>query len=825
MTDVRHAISSLRGTPGFTAVALVVLTLGIGASTAIFSVVDAVVLRGLPFDEHDRLVALGERVERGEAGAASPRDADALSGIAPQNYVDWALQQRVFESIAAIAVDAFTLRQPGVAPEDLYATRATAGFFDVLRIRPAFGRAFTADHEVEGRHRVVILSDALWRDRFGGDPAVLGRFLTLDDGDYEVIGVMPPGVTYPMGAATPPAFYAPYVVPANERIRRPGSRRTYLHGIARLKPGVSIALAQSDMDRVAAAIQAANPVWNRGSGIGVRALHDHLVGATTRSWMLMLLGAVGVVLLIACANVANLLLARSATREREMAVRSALGASRWRLVRQLMVESLVLSIAGALAATLLAWWGVDALRSAMPDGVPRTSAIAVDVRVLAAAAALSVATGLLCGIVPAAQSSRLDLSRSLKDGTNGAGGGRRGQRLRAAFVVAEVALAVVLLVGAALFIGSFVALMRVDPGLDPERVLTARIAPFTGPANAAPHSAAAPVARFEEIVDRLRRIPGVVHASVVFGGIPLSNSSSITSFRVPGRIVENDNGISVRLVTPDYHRALGIAVKSGRLFDRADRAGATDVVLINEAAVRKYFPGTDPIGRTVTLNADSRVVVGVVGDVHQRSLETTPREEAYAPVAQKVSETGGLEFWTSAGDLVIRTSGHPYDVLPAVRSAVFAVFPDVPLRGVWTMEERFAALIAGRRLHMLLLGFFGLLGLVISAVGIYGAMACMVSQRTREIGVRMALGATRTTVVGTVLAHAGALVAAGLAIGSLSAWLLGASARAFLFGLEANDARAFAAALLTVALSALLASVIPARRAASVDPVVALRAD
>jgi putative ABC transport system permease protein len=808
--DLKAAFRSLRSSKTFTAVALVVLALGIGASTAIFSVVDAVVLRGLPFDEHDRLVALGERRPAGRF-ADPTRDPQALSSAAPQNYIDWAAQQQVFESIAAIAGGSFTLREPGAEPEDLRAQRVTAGFFDVLRIRPALGRAFTAENEVEGRHRVAVLSDALWHRRFGGDPNIIGRAIPLEGGSFEVAGVLPPEVTYPVGAPRATDLWVPYVVPQTERIRNPKSFSIYLQTIARLKPGVSLEQAQAQMDQIAAALEKAHPKWNKDSKVGVRPLRDHVVGARTKSWMLMLLGAVGIVLLIACANVANLLLARASAREREVGIRAALGAGRWRLIRQLLVESLVLSIVGTVLAVILAWWAVQILRTAMPEGVPRISQIALDLRVLGAAASMSLVTGMLFGIFPALQLSKPDLTQALKDGARGSVGAAR-QRLRSTLVVAEVALAVVLLVGAALFIGSFITLMRIDPGFDPENVLTVQVSPRFEPGKAMADFAPA----FAEIVDRLSQIPGVVHASVISGGMPLGGSMSVTSLTVPGKTFEKDEGISIRQVTPDYHRVLRIPLRSGRLLDPADRKGVAGAVLINESAARKYFAGENPVGRAVKINDGDRTVVGVVGDVHQSSLETEPRTEAYVPMAQ---DRAGF------GELVIRTSGSPYDVLPAVKAAVLHVLPDVPLRNVRTMEELMARRVAQRKLNMLLLGLFGLLGLVISAVGIYGVMAYVVSQRTREIGVRMALGATRSKVVGMVLKNAGTLVVIGLAIGGLGAWYLSAAAKTFLFRIEANDPRAFAVALGSLALAALVASAIPARRAASVDPMVALRAE
>jgi predicted permease len=620
--DLIAAARSLRASKGFTAVALVVLALGIGASTAIFSVVDAVVLRGLPFDEHDRLVAVGER--RPPPAEPDPsRDPSALTSVAPQNYVDWAVQQDVFESFAATAGAGYTLYEPGSEPEDLRALRATADFFKVLRIAPAIGRPFTAENEVEGRNHVVVLSDSLWRRRFGGDPGVIGQTIPLEGNRYEVIGVLAPDVTYPVGTARASDLYVPYVVPPDERVRKPDWISIYLHTIGRLKPGVSIEQAQARMDQIAASLQAAHPEWNKDSFAGVRPLRDHVVGARTKSWMLMLLGSVGIVLLIACVNVATLQLARATAREREVGVRAALGAGRWRLVRQLLVENVVLSLAGTALAVLLAWWGVQVLKGSMPDGVARVSAVALDLRVLAVAAFSAIVTGVLSGIAPAIHLSKPDLTHALKDGARGTVGAAR-QRVRSALIVAEVALAVVLLVGAALFIGSFVTLMRIEPGFDTSNVLTAQVFPRFDP-NGPP---ADNTAKFQEVVDRLDGAPGVMHASYVIGGMPLGMAMSTTTLTVPGiEMSREDASVSVRRVSHEYHRALRIPLRAGRLFEPLDRVGTQLVVIVNESVARRFFPGQDPVGRPLKVNDMDRTIVGVVGDIHQTSLETDPLAE------------------------------------------------------------------------------------------------------------------------------------------------------------------------------------------------------
>jgi putative ABC transport system permease protein len=817
--DLKAAFRALWASRTFTIAALGVLTLGIGATTAIFSVVDAVVLRGLPFDEHDRLVAVGQRNLPRPNAPAPPANADpaAVSSWAPQNYMDVDAQQQVFEAMAAIAGGALTLREAGGEPEEVRAQRVTADFFTVLRVAPLRGRAFTADNEVEGDERVAVLSDGLWRRRFGADPDIVGKTIPLEGGAFEVLGVMPPDFSYPVGALRPTELWVPYVVPAEEKIRNPSRISIYLQGIARLKPGASVDQAQSNVTQIADALRQAHPQWNQYTTFGVRPLSDQIVGARTQQWMLLLLGAVGLVLLIACANVANLMLARATTREREIGIRAALGAGRWRLVRGLMVESLVLSLLGTALALLAAWWGINVLRTAMPDGVPRLASIAVDMRVLGAAAVLAVVTGLLFGAVPAIQMTRPDLTSALKEGSRGTSASRSRQRLRSALVVGEVALAVVLLVGAALFIGSFRTLMKIDPGFSPDSVLTASLqprVPNSTPADGPPNFAA----QYQTIADSLATAPGVEKAAIISGGMPMGNSMSSTSVSIPGRTLTGDDAtISIRVVTSDYHDALRIPLRAGRLFNTTDNATGQPVIIINELAASKLFPDESAIGKTVQLDGN-RVVVGVVGNVYQSNLERDPMSEAYLPMPQGQ----GRQVY---GDLIVRTTGAPLAFIPAARSAVLAVLPDVPLRNIRSMEEVFGRHVAQRRLNMLLIGLFGVLGLVISAVGIYGVLAYLVAQRTREIGVRMALGASRLMVVRLVVMRAMLLVTVGLVIGGVAAWQLSASAQSFLFLMQTNDPRVYLSAVGSLVLAALLASLIPAWRAATISPTEALRQD
>jgi putative ABC transport system permease protein len=813
--DLRQALRALRTAPGFTFAALLVLVLGIGASTAIFSVVDAVVLRGLPYDDASQLVAVGERNAGGKSGKlpagfpAPPgmdvRDPLALSQVRPQNYFDWVDRQRVFESIAAMAFAELTLVAPDGHVEALAVQRVTANFFDVLRIRPALGRAFTADREIDGNHRVAVVGNGFWHRRFGGDPKIVGQSISLDGATYEVVGVMPAGARYPPSALTPPDLWIPYVPQPFERTRGRivGAN---LQSIARLSPGVSLEQAQSQMAQVAAQLEAENPTWNRGSGIGVRPLQDHLVGASVRSWMLMLLAAVGIVLLISCINVANLLLARDVARRGDQAIRAALGASRWRLVRPILVESFLLSSTATGFGVVLAWWAVDILRSAMPDGIPRQTAIALDLRVFGTACGIALVTGALFAILPALRASPANVAGALDSRTAWMAPSR--QRLRSALVVAEIALAVVLVAGSFLFTQSFVRTMRIVPGFNPEGVLTTQLyqpaAPGQPPVNLTP--------AFGQIVDRLNATDGVLRAAAVSPGIPLRPNMRIDGFVIPGRVMDVNSAVSIKWVTPLYFEALEIPMRRGRTFAGADPAS----VIINEAAARHFFGESDPIGRTATVDGSERTIIAVVADVRQGNFETSPTPEVYLSMANGRA---------SSAYLVVRTAGNPPESLSAVSAASRAALPTTPLRYIATLDELIGRQTAQRRLTMLMLGLFGVLGLVIAAIGLYGVMSYIVSQRTREIGVRMALGATRARVVRLVLTQSGVLMLAGVALGLGGGWYLRGMVNSFLFGISANDLRPFAAAALALGGAALAATAIPATRAATVDPTVALRAE
>jgi putative ABC transport system permease protein len=809
--DLRTAFRSLRHSPAFTVVALTVLALGIGAGTAIFSVVDAVVLRGLPFDEHDRLGVLVEKDTRHAVTFGE-------GNITPQTYLDWRKLQQPFQAVTAIGGTRFRLKTESAEPADATATRVTAEFFPVLRVAPMIGRAFTADDEVEGRHRLAILSYGFWQRRFGGAMDVLGRTIELSEQPYEIVGVMPRTFSYPVGSDKPSEILVPMLF--NEQDRTKGGSHNYNDTvIGRLKNGVTFPQATDQMWRLSEQLDAQDPKWAPGRRARVVTLHEHLVGKV-RGWMLMLLGAVVLVLLIACANVANLMLVRATGRSREMGIRAALGASPWRLVRGLLVEGVMLSLGGALLGLVLASGGIAILRAWLPAGLPRVASIGVNFRVLFTAIAAAVLTGLVFGIVPALQSARPDLVSSLKEGGRSATAGGRAQRLRSILVIAEVAIAVILLVGAGLFTGSFVRLMQVDPGFDYHNVVALDVGLRLLPGQKFDDDYAKRSGQYTaQIVEAVSRVPGALMVGAVSGGLPLTGSWSRTSVTLPGRgeLKGEGDDVDQRGVTANYLELMRVPLLKGRRLSTDDREGSPLVTVINQAAAQKYWPGQEALGQHITMNDKDLVVVGIVGNIHHLGPEIPPRQECYLPLAQD------RQFGAA---LVIRTAGDPMAVLPAIKAAIWSVNREQRLTGdTFTLERYLDRLIAQRRFNMAVLALFGVLGLVIAAVGIYGVMAYVVAQRTNEIGVRMALGATRGNVVSMILRRAGALMGLGLLVGGVGAWYLGAVIKSFLFDVQPNDVGIFAGALLVLAVSGLLASLLPARRAATVDPLIALRSE
>jgi putative ABC transport system permease protein len=803
--DVRHAGRSLRAAPAFTLVALAVLTLSIAASTAVFSVVDAVILRDLPFRQADRLVAVGERNVK--TGSES-----GLNLAAPQNFLDWREQQTVFTGLAAIGYASVSVRaEEGQEPETLEAQAVTADFFSVLGSTPLIGRTFTADHEQNGRARVAVISYGLWQRRFGGAPDVVGRYLPGQLADFEILGVMPPSFAYPVGATRPTEVWLPNVFRPEERVR--GNDFGYrLQVIGRLRDGATIAQAQAQMDQITARLAAATPRWFEDRVATVEPLRESLTRGV-RTWMLMLLAAVGFVLLIACVNLANLMLVRNSARSREHMIRSALGASRWDLARALLVESLLLSVGGAALGAFVAWLGVEVLRSAIPADVPRVAAIAVNLRVLAATVMVAVASGLLFGAAPILQFSRPAAEAGLTHLTRAHTATVTHQWLRGALVIIEVALAVVLLVGSGLFLASFARVARVNLGIDPQNVLTVRVRPLVGEKNWE-RAQQRNRGLLRNILEQVRAIPGVdVAALVGGGGVPLRGDLRTLEFAIPGRVLPPDEDLDFNEISADYFRALRVPLLEGRFFGDEDRQESEPVVIINTAAAQKYFPGEDPIGRTVQFLGVRRIV-GIVGNIRHDGPETDWRRQGFVPLNQGRAV---------GATLVLRLSREARDVVPAVKSAIWSQFPGLALPEIQTLSQYLNSLIAQRRFNMLLLGLFGLLGIVIACIGIYGVMAYVVVLRTQEIGIRMALGAVPTAILWSVLSRALMYLAGGLALGLPAAWILSAMVSRFLFQIRPHDPWIYAGVGATLVATGVTAAWLPARRAARVDPLVALR--
>ena len=811
--DVRHAVRALLAAPGFSVIALIILTLSIGATTAIFSVVDAVVLRGLPFDQSDRLVAVGEQV-------VTDPSHDSSNRVAPQNFLDWRAQQNVFTGLAAVLDTGIWLKREGPGePETVRAHSVTADFFPVLQAAPLIGRPFTVENEVDGRGRVAVISYSLWQRRFGGASDILSRKLPGLLADLEILGVMPPDFVYPPGASEPVEVWIPLVVPAEDRVRR-NSYGYNLQVIGRLRDGVSLEQAQGQMDQITARLAAETPRWFTDRVAKVEPLHSYLTRGV-RNWMMLLLGAVMFVMLIACVNLANLMLVRATARARELGIRSALGASRWDLCRVLLLESLVLSLAGAALGVGVAWFGVDILRSAIPAEVPRIAAIAVDLRVHAMTGVVAIATGLIFGTAPVLPFSRVSASGVLtqRERTSTADAGA--QRLRSILVVSQVALAVVLLVGSGLFLASFARVTSVDLGVNHRDVLTVRIRPLVGPKEYGDAVMSIETAhqrnpqRLHTILERVRTIPGVEIASLADGGIPLRGDVRTANFGIPGRTLPRNADIDLNQISPDYFKALDVPLLKGRIFTDTDRQNNQAVVIFNEAAARKYFGQEDAIGKLVQIGG-MREIVGVVGNIRHDGPESAWRTQAFIPLAQSRSV---------GASLVLRTRGDIGAILAAVRSAIWTEFPNLPIPDIYTLEHLFSRLVAQRHFNMLLLGLFGVLGILIAAIGIYGVMAYTVSQRTQEIGIRLALGALPGAILRSVLAQASLYLIVGIAIGAVGAWSLAGLVEGFLFEIQPHDPAVYMGVFILLALTGLAAAFLPAQRAARVDPLVALRVD
>jgi predicted permease len=811
LQDVRYAVRMLVNSPGFTLVAVLTLALGIGANTAIFSVIDAVLLNRMPYPDAGRLVMVWEQ---------NPGRGWFRNVISAANFVDWRTQNHVFAQIAAIHEGSYDVSGKG-EPAEVYGEQVSADFFTVLGVRAALGRVFSPEEDRPDEARVVVLSNGLWKERYGGDAALLGRTINISRIPYTVIGVMPPGFYFPPWGDRAELWIA------GLDLRQPGRTWHDYQSISRLKAGITMAQAQAEMDTIARRLENQYPE-QKGWGVQLASLHEEVVG-NTRPALLVLLAAVSMVLLIACANLANLQLGRVAARQKEIAVRSALGAGRHRVIRQLLTESVLLAVAGGGAGLLLAAWGIALLKVLAPENTPGLSQAGVHTGVLAYTLVLSVFTGIAFGLMPALGASKVDLNQSLKESGRSTTAGRHSNRLRGLLVSAEFALALVLLVGAGLLIKTFVNLNQVDLGFDPHHVLTMRIA-LLGPSYQERNRE---TAFFRQLLQNVGSLPGVTSVAVIDGGGLPPDGGNGDSFLIAGRPTPPPNEFPDavhRVISPDYFRTMGIPLIRGRNFTEADNQDAPHVVIVNEKLAREHWPGGNPIGGQLTFPGIESLtlpggakrqptqfsIVGVVRGERNRGLEVEPEAEVYLPYSQQPS------FYVPR-TLVARTSVDPKSLLSAIRHQVELLDKDQPISEVRTMDERVALAQAGHRFPAILVGLFGALALVLAAVGIYGVMSYSVGQRLHELGIRMALGAQRTDVLRLVVGEGLPLILMGLSAGLAAAFGLTRLMSSMLYGVRPTDLATFAAVSLVLAGVAVLASYIPARRAATVDPMVALR--
>ena len=791
--DIRYGIRSLVKRPGFTAIALIALALGIGANTAIFSLVNAVVLQPLPYKDPDRLVwAWG-----------SVRNRTAQASVAPLDYVDFRSQNKTFEQLAASFGLAGSVNFTGSGePERLEALGVTGNYFDAFGVVPAVGRAFSLDNEKTGQDQVALLSYGLWQRRFGGDPQIVNKTVILDSKPFQVIGVMPAELKLPQ----PAELWVPMNFDAPEMKQR---RAHFLRPIGKLKPNVTLAQAQADIDLIAAQLEQQFPDTNTGWSLRLVSLREQLVG-DSRSIVFILFGAVGLVLLIACANVANLLLVRAASRQKEIALRTALGAGRLRIVRQMITESLLLSITGGALGALVAIWGVDLLVALSADSLPPTITVRIDAIVLAFTLVISILTGVLFGVAPIVRTWKVDLIDSLKDGARGAEGALR-NRTRSVLVVLESAVAVMLLIGAGLLVRSLISLQNVDPGFDVNNVVSLQIA--LPPQKYEAEGKAANF--FQQLESRVAALPGVESVGLITE-LPLTRQLNDISFTVEGRPqVSPDEafGTDWRRVNQNYFHALRIPLLRGRNVTEQEVRQSDQVVVVSQALVASAFPNEDPLGkRIVTMFGGVYEIVGVVGDIRHSSLQIQPLATMYFP-----TRNAGRE------NLVIRTQGNPLSVVGAVRKEVQALDPDQPISEVKLMSDWVHSSVAAPRYRTILLALFAALALILAAIGIYGVMSYSVAQRTHEIGVRMALGARQLDVLKLVVRQGMVVVLIGVVLGLAGAFALTRVMSSLLFEVTAKDPITFGAVAALLLAVAFIACYLPARRATKVDPLVALR--
>ncbi len=801
--DARYAGRMFMRSPGFVVIAILTIAIGVGANAAIFSVVNATMLRPLPYPRASELVLIGE---------TNRQTRQSFGHAAPANFLDWRARNHSFTGLAGFEGTSLTFSS-GDHPERRRAAMVTANFFDVLEVRPMLGRTFTASDEVHGAPRVVVLSDALWREQFGGRRAAIGQTATFDDQPYTVIGVMPPDVEYPGKSR---AWITPHwPVPDDPQLppeKDPSAQRghSYFLTLARLKPGVTLPRAAADMDTVAAGMEHDFPATNQNVGASLLPLRDDIVESDVQSTTLLLFAAVGLLLLIATANVSGLLMARASARQQEISLRVALGATRGRIVAQLLTESLLLAALGGGAGVLVAMWLVPGLVALSPSDLTVAGDVAIDRQVLLFGLAVSTLSGLLFGLAPARQLSNMSVSDDLKQSARGGVAGRQ-RRIRAALVAAEIALSMVLLVAAGLIVRSFVQLQRVPSGFNPDGVLTVSIAPA---ANRYPNQTRR-AELWERTVQELRQLPGIRLVGAV-SRLPLLPGNSTRGLSIKELSANAQPSADYRTASPDYFAAMSIPFMRGRPFSDADREDRAFVAILSQSAAHAWWPGRDPIGRHFQIQSlgPEYTVIGVVGDVHSASLESPIQPTVYVPYRQDAFPS--MVF-------VMKTTATADSLGNLVRAAVWRVDKDQPVGAILTMDEQLSRSLQRRRFSVTLFSAFGTVAVLLAAVGLYGVLAFIVSQRRREIGVRMALGATGRDVIADVLNQGLRLAGLGLAAGLALSLAVTRVLSALLFDTSPTDVATFVGAATLLTVIAVAASFVPALRASRVDPLVALR--
>ena len=812
LRDLRYGVRTLRKSPGYSAVILLAMILGIGANTAIFSVINAILLRPLPYKDPDRLVLIRDNfVKQGLENV----------WLSPAEYLDIKKQNQVFEDVAAFATTNYNLTENG-EPERIEGLRVTASLFPLLGAAPMRGRVFSAEEDQPGNDNVVVISYGLWQRRFGSDPNVLNKTLQLSGKTYTIIGIASPDFRFPLTnvALGQPAFrtnvWTPLAFDANALAER-GSRN--LNVIARLKPNVSFAQGQSDLKTIGARLEKQYPdsyLENMGFAISTITLQDQVTGKI-KPVLIVLFAAAGFVLLIACANVAGLLLARAIRRRKEVAVRIALGASRWDLSRQLLTETALLAVVGGAIGLLVSVWLVRLLVVFGPENIPRVDEIGIDFRMLLFTLGASLFTALLLSLVPALQLSRPDLNKTLKEGGEKGAVGFQSARVFNLLVVGEIAVAFVLLIGTGLMIKSFRQLTQIDPGFNRQNLLTMQLS-LPGLKYPEPGEVGG---FYSRLLGELKEVPGIQSIGAI-DALPLSGRRSDMQFVIEGRMPGPADKLpdeEQRTVSPDYFRTMMIPVLKGRSLAESDRAGALMVVVINEALANKYFPNEDPLGKRMAFDGTPdkpnwREIVGVVGSVRNFGLDVAPKPEFYLPLEQYPANTMTL---------VARTDGNPTAVTQAVRSKITSLDPNLPLYNIKTMDEVVSMSVSHQMLTVRLLSLFSLVALLLTSLGVYGVRAYSVAQRTHEIGIRMALGAPPLNVLRLVLKEGIVLVAAGVLVGLIGAFIVTRMVTTLLFNVSATDPRTFVLIIVLLSIVSVLATLVPSWRAAKVNPIIALR--